>query len=246
MTSWISEFGSKGTAGYDLFCLPMAGSGATLYRGWQKMIGSDVNVLPVQLPGRENRMNEKAVEDCFELVDMIYEGIKDKLGAPFSIFGHSMGGILAYELTKKIYRETNRYPDILFMSGTTVTRADRKVYVGNMSDDELADYLENNGGTSAELLAMDEFRKAFFPLIRGDYTLVETYPPASEKVGCPIRAFASREDTEVACGDTERLCEFSDDYSITYYEGGHFFIRDKAEELCRNIRTELDNYIARS
>ena len=110
-SKWIIKFGNKKAHVYNLFCIPMAGSGATLYRDWQKFFDF-LNVCPIQLPGRENRITEELVDDPFELVDMMYEGIKGMLDMPFSIFGHSMGGFLAYELVKKIHRETGRYPVI--------------------------------------------------------------------------------------------------------------------------------------
>lgn len=237
-SKWIIKFGNKKAHVYNLFCIPMAGSGATLYRDWQKFFDF-LNVCPIQLPGRENRITEELVDDPFELVDMMYEGIKGMLDMPFSIFGHSMGGFLAYELVKKIHRETGRYPVILFISATSLKRCEDRKGVGKYSDSELADYLIENGGTSEELLAMEEFREVYFPIIRNDYVLVDRYRGNGEKVGCPVRALASISDTEVPVSETSDIAAVSDDFKITYFEGGHFYIRDHYDRVCTYVSETL-------
>ena len=41
-----------------LFCFPYGGGGASIYREWQKNLPDSIEVCPIQLPGREDRMNE--------------------------------------------------------------------------------------------------------------------------------------------------------------------------------------------
>ena len=220
----------------------MAGSGATLYKDWQNSVGLKVNVLPVQLPGRENRLNEDVVTDAHVLVNMIYEGIKDMLDKPFSVFGHSMGGFLAYELVLKIYEETHLRPDVLFTSGTSLDGRD-KPPVSTLTDEELAGYLKEGGGTPVECLEMESFRKMYFPVIRGDYTLVEHYRSGGKRLPCPVRALACMEDEEVNVRFTEAIARYTDDYKISYFEGGHFYIANRQPEVCRYVSEVLKGYV---
>jgi hypothetical protein len=44
-------------SGARLFCLPYSGCGASMYRRWPRFLG-DIEVCPVQFPGRENRFRE--------------------------------------------------------------------------------------------------------------------------------------------------------------------------------------------
>ena len=50
-------------AGLRVFCLPYAGKGASVYRQWWESSDRRVEFVPVQLPGRENRVRERPVQD---------------------------------------------------------------------------------------------------------------------------------------------------------------------------------------
>ena len=240
---WIRRFGAETEYPYHLFCLPMAGSGATLYKDWQNDLHLKVNVLPIQFPGRENRLHEAVITDAHVLVNEIYDGIKNMLDRPFSIFGHSMGGFLAYELALKIYEEKALCPDILFTSATSLDGRD-KPPVSTLSEEALIEYLKNGGGTPPECLALESFRKMYFPVIRGDYQLVENYRSSKKRIPCPVRALACPEDEEVNVRFTEAIANYTDNYKITYFEGGHFYIVDKQPEVCAYIAEVLKGYVA--
>jgi len=236
---WILQSKNRIDADYRLFCIPYAGTGATMYRTWQQYF-DNVEIVPVQLPGRENRISEALVNDIQILTGMIYEGIKEYLNKPFSIFGHSMGGMLAYELLLKIKREKGLLPDILFMSGSSIEKLEDKILVGRMDDEQLIDYLLKSGGTLEELIGYEEFRRSFFPIIRSDYQLVEGYNSSKEKLECKIRAFASHSDTEIYPQYTEAMYKYTDDFTITYFEGNHFFVGTSEDQVCNKIKNELD------
>ena len=57
--------------GYKLICLPYAGGGASTFVKWQAAFGSRLEVLPVQLPGRENRVAEPLIHDFQEAVEQV-------------------------------------------------------------------------------------------------------------------------------------------------------------------------------
>ena len=41
-----------------LVCLPFAGAGASAFGHWQALAGDDLAVRPMQLPGRDRRIND--------------------------------------------------------------------------------------------------------------------------------------------------------------------------------------------
>lgn len=105
---------------HRLICIPYAGGGASKFIGWQKEFENKIEVLPIQLPGRENRMGEKCLTDCREVVSGIIEEILPLVKEnDFSIFGHSMGGIIGYELAKELEKEHNIKAKYLFVSGSS-------------------------------------------------------------------------------------------------------------------------------
>ncbi|MFG1919665.1 beta-ketoacyl synthase N-terminal-like domain-containing protein [Micromonospora sp. NPDC048898] len=102
-----------------LFCLPYGGGGASLFRHWPEQLPGGVAVHPVQLPGREDRADERAIDDLDEAVDVLTRALKPHLDRPFAFYGHSMGGLLAYRLAHRLSAE---YGDLL-----------RHVFVGAFS-----------------------------------------------------------------------------------------------------------------
>ena len=45
----------------SLVCFPPAGAGASVFHGWEKVLPADVQLLPVELPGRGTRLRELAL-----------------------------------------------------------------------------------------------------------------------------------------------------------------------------------------
>ncbi|MCB8816718.1 thioesterase II family protein [Desulfosporosinus shakirovi] len=234
-SKWIKSTKKIKNAEAKLFCLPFAGAGAMAYANWHRYFGWDVEVCPILLPGRESRISEPLIADAAEIAEEIYHGIQSELGEHFYIFGHSMGGIIAYELSQIIKWHENRYPEILFMSATTLKMPPKEKNIYEYSEEELARHLANSGGTYAELLENREFRECYFPIIRNDYKLSETYISTVPKIGCKIHAFASKEDREIGYEQTLRLADYTDDFEITFFQGDHFYVKSSEEEICRKV-----------
>lgn len=239
---WIITSADKRNAEYKLFCIPYAGGGATVFREWQKHFRDRLCVCSIQLPGRENRMSEPLVNDIHALADMIYEGIKDELNCRFSVFGHSMGGMIAYEVTKRIIENSGKSPEVLFMSGTSLTRRKKKVPVSELSDESLFDYITNLGGMQTALIQSETIRKmyieTYFPIIKNDYGLIENYTCEPYKLNCRVRAFAGKKDAEISDVESLEINQFAEDFSIKFFDGGHFFINDSLDDICREIIKE--------
>ena len=77
-----------------LFCLPFAGGGASVFREWPKKLPRTVQVIALQLPGREGRWNEPPCQAMSDIVDQLVVSLRPILDRPFGIFGHSMGAML--------------------------------------------------------------------------------------------------------------------------------------------------------
>src|SRR5687767_8117681 len=91
-------------ARFRLFCFPYAGGGLAAYRSWPNQLPADVEVCPIQLPGRDERMAENPFSDLPALVEALTEALAPRLAAPYALFGHSMGALIAYELVRGLRR----------------------------------------------------------------------------------------------------------------------------------------------
>jgi acyl transferase domain-containing protein/surfactin synthase thioesterase subunit/acyl carrier protein len=114
--SWIVHRKPNPQAKVKLFCFPHgAGGGASLYRGWQALLPDYIEVCPVQLPGKENRVKEKAFTDIREAADVLKQVILPDLDCPYAFYGHSIGALLAYRLAYKLWSEIDNKPGHLFV-----------------------------------------------------------------------------------------------------------------------------------
>ncbi|MWV42006.1 thioesterase [Paenibacillus sp. HJL G12] len=85
----------------NLFCIPYAGGLSSAYRSWQECLDPAIKLIPLELAGRRGRFREPLHSDLREAVLDLFEKIRPQLNeSPFAIFGHSLGAVLAYELSR--------------------------------------------------------------------------------------------------------------------------------------------------
>jgi medium-chain acyl-[acyl-carrier-protein] hydrolase len=100
-----------------LFCLPFGGAGASVYRNWHRSLPKSVEVCPIQLPGREERLSEKLFTHITPLITKLGQVLEPYLDRPFALFGHSMGALISFELTRRLRKLNQPMPAQLFISG---------------------------------------------------------------------------------------------------------------------------------
>src|SRR5262249_41809067 len=83
-----------------LFCFHHAGGAASVFSGWPAALPPGVDVLPVQLPGRESRRREAVPADFESLIAALDAELAEHVRAPYALYGHSLGGSVAYHLAK--------------------------------------------------------------------------------------------------------------------------------------------------
>jgi surfactin synthase thioesterase subunit len=100
---------------FRLFCFPYSGVGASMYRGWPERVG-EVEICPVQLPGRENRIREPLLPTYEELADAAAAGLGPELRTPSGFFGHCGGALAAFATALALERAGLPAPLCLFVS----------------------------------------------------------------------------------------------------------------------------------
>ena len=133
--SWFPPLRPDGRSLVRLFCLPWAGGGASAYRAWKRAMPEAIEVCPVQLPGREDRVSEppfRRVEPC---IAALTAAIVPRLDRPYALFGHSMGAILAFELVHALRRRGLHPPVRLFVAAHRAPRVPSKRPASSMGSD---------------------------------------------------------------------------------------------------------------
>ncbi|MFE9657766.1 thioesterase domain-containing protein [Micromonospora sp. NPDC006431] len=238
--NWFVSAGSRPQAPVRLFCLPYAGAGASAFRRWQEGIGPDVEVLPVQLPGRENRISE---DPRFDVAD-VAAAIASRADRPYAIYGHSMGGRVGFEVVRELRRSGGPLPLRLYVGGARAPHVDAPSLFDGLSrvdDEELLRRLGEGGGLPAELLDHPELVELLLPLLRADFGRVDSYRYVpGEPLPVPIVAFSGAHDRAVTREHSAAWAEHTAaGFTLREIDGGHFFLHDQLPEVLAAIRADL-------
>lgn len=244
---WFPYEREQRDAQLRLFCLPYAGGSASIFRNWGDFLPPQVQVVPVELPGRGGRLNEPPFVRLPALIDALAEAVRPALQSPFALFGHSMGAVIAFELARRLRRQHQVEPQKLFVAGRRAPQLPRTEPITyNLPEDEFIKELHRLAGTPREVLEHAELMQLFIPLLRADFEFIETYEYIpDEPLGCPITVFGGLQDEEVKRewllqwkAHTLSRCE------IRMLPGDHFFIRSSQDILLRVLASELRELLA--
>ncbi|HEB83352.1 MAG TPA: thioesterase [Gammaproteobacteria bacterium] len=240
---WIADVNSDDGIKYRLFCFPYAGAGATVYRPWKMRLLPDIDVCPVQLPGRENRMAEQPIVDIRQMIPELVIAIKPYLDRPFAFFGHCIGALIAYELAGELQRRGLPQPDHVYASAFRAPDYDNPNKILHaLSEEEFKQELKGYGGISSVILENDEVMGKLMPLFRADFALHENYQATDlPELQCPISVFGGTDDHIV---QQEHMTGWADKTSALVttkmFPGGHFFINNNRENILETIRENVN------
>jgi len=229
-----------------LYCFSHAGGSAALYRPWQAAISPDIEIRAVQLPGRGARWHETSYTDWHPLVDELATVIAHDATSPFAFFGHSMGGLLAFEVTRELRRRHKALPMHLFVSGGNApVHRDTSRRWHELPDAQLLEVLREFGGTTVEMLDNAEMMGIVLPIIRADFSLFASYRYAVEApLALPITVFAGTRDRHLTPAFVERWRdETSELCEIDWFDGDHFFIDPHRQALLARIAGTLTEHL---
>lgn len=221
-----------------LFCLPFAGGGASVYRGWASLFAAaDIEVCPIELPGRGMRFGEPLLTSVEAVCADLRPTIDTLLDLPAAFFGHSMGAFIAFELALAAGSRAAH----LFVSAAPSPDVRPRTFIAGLSDDGLQRELRRMGGTPPEVLENAELMELLLPVFRADVTLTEAYHRAvGERVSCPLTVFAGVTDDEAPIGETRGWRAFAESGArardLPY---GHFFLEAARTVLAREIIDDL-------
>jgi len=130
-----------------LYCLPYSGASAMVYVRWRRALPDWLQVCPLELPGRGMRMDEPLQRDIKALAAQLAQEISRDLHTPYALFGHSLGGLLAFELAHALNARNLPAPLALFVSGTAgPARRDVSEYAVEKTDEQLISRLRELPG----------------------------------------------------------------------------------------------------
>lgn len=242
-SSWIVRRSPRAGARMRLYCFAHAGGGSLAFHPWTSEPWPEIEVCAVQLPGRENRLREPAVGEVGPLLERLVAALLPTLDrGPFAFFGHSLGALLAFEVTRALRRRGAPLPRLLIAAGRAAPShggaAHRLSAIAD--DDQFVRAVQSYyGGIPPALLAERELLALIAPILRADLKLAEHYEYRAEPpLPVPIRAFGGDDDPAV---DEQALRDWSAEttagFGVQRFPGGHFFVQESRGALLRAIRT---------
>jgi surfactin synthase thioesterase subunit len=203
-TNWLMREPSPGN-GPLLFCFPYAGAGASSLRRWPSRIGG-IEVHPVQLPGRENRIKEQPYRDFDTFARNAVAALDAYLDRPYAIIGHCMGALLAHAFVARTRESGAPPPARLFVSASlTPDRGFYGFYHPWMSDRRIGGELQRvatalgDGGLPEELVALST------RVLRSDVQMCFGHEPAAAPLDVPVSAIGWDRDPDA---DEKDLAEW--------------------------------------
>lgn len=243
---WLVRHAAAKPPCLRLFCLPYAGGGASLFRDWRPLLPPEVELVALQLPGRETRMREAAHAHLSTLLPSLIEALRPMLDRDFAVFGHSMGALIAFELARELRRHGLPGPRQLWVSGHRAPQLLRqRRWLHALPQAEFIEELRRLQGTPEEILAHPELMELLSPRLRADFAVCETYQYREESaLDCALSAYAGDRDeldgTALAAWSVQTQGRFES----RQFRGGHFYLHEERHALLAAMHVDLMRLLA--
>ena len=235
---WLLVPQRKPAASMRLFCFPFAGGNGSIFMPWANRLPIDVELNAVQLPGRGARIGEIPLDNIPQMARACADALAPCLDRPFVFFGHSMGAMLAYELTRELRRRNLPLPQQLMVSACRAPHcAPGREAIHHLPKAQFLSALADLKGTPEAALANPELMDLLEPVLRADFTAAETwhYKPEAQ-LPISIAAFGGDQDHWVTAA---AMAAWRDHTSAGFWHqnfaGDHFYILQQTAALVQQI-----------
>lgn len=215
-------------ATHRVVCVPFSGGNAAIFDSWATAFPSDVELCAVEMPGRGTRANSPAPTSIQALVDDCVQEVSQLADRPIVIFGHSLGALIAFELSRAL---EIRCPGRLRQ---LVVSAFPAPHCGNVAAKlaalPVSQELFLHEAIGAGLVARDERRQRLprrvYAWLRSDLELCARYAYVDrERLSAGITALWAREDPIATASDMARWQKHtSGRFRVFDFPGSHFYM----------------------
>lgn len=225
-----------------LLCIPHAGGSPSAFDGWQERLPRTVAVEPVCLPGHGARATEPPLERLVPLAEQLAEELRPSLDGPFALLGHSMGGLLAFELARALRRAGGPSPGLVAACGVRAPHVPLpRTPLHRLSDEQLIGHVARLGQVPPVLRENRSLLKLYLPTLRADLRAYETYAyECQEPLDVPILAIGGTHDPLVS---PQTLTAWGQHTTagvrVRMVRGDHFFLHAERATVLRLLDADL-------
>lgn len=202
--------------------------------------------MPVNFPGRESRFREEPYTRMEPLLAELTTTL-DLTSSPFAFFGHSLGALVAFALTRELRRLGKRLPSLLVVSGYPAPQLHRdRPHVAHLPHDQFVATLREHFDVTPELLDDPVLAEMALPVLRADLAIVETWTYRDEPpLDLPLTAFGGIGDPEA---NEEQIrgwqAQSTQPVRVRMFPGGHFFVNSEREAVVGELATVLRSVLS--
>jgi natural product biosynthesis luciferase-like monooxygenase protein len=231
-----------------LYCLPHSGGSHRLFDGWNEELGADVEVVPICLPGRDGRREATPLDRMQDIVAWLEREVSVPAGKPCAIFGHSQGGLIAFEWARALASREDVDLRAVVVSSCAAPQLPRELPgFEHLPDEQLASKFLEHGPRQVvsdlePLLRDPRERRAVGALLRADLRVLQRYryEAGGAPLRCPIFALGGLADDFVSNHDLAAWNEHTSAFvMIRRFPGDHFFLRTARKPLLTTLRRAL-------
>lgn len=239
----IQEFEPRPEAELKLYCLPHAGGNCTSYHPWLRRLPPHVALRGVQLPGRPHLMDVPSFTSLTDLARATATALlKDAGSVPFALFGHSMGGLAAYETSIELVRRGGHVPRLLAVSGMAAPHRRRPTPpLHLLPEAELIARVRKLGGIPDEILDIPELLELTLPPLRADFAMMHHHTHKDRAhLPTPMSVFGGAEDPGADAAHLAAWAELTRGAcSVRTFPGGHFYLHERTDALLAALLEDL-------
>lgn len=232
----IRRWRQEGTV--RLVCLPPAGGSSLAFRNLAESLPDHWSVIAVDPPGRGGDRTPP-LTDIAALADWVVTVLAGITG-PFLLLGHSLGAMVAWEVTGRRRLRVSGVVMCGIPSPDTIRPVER-VVDPMASDEVLLNELSRLGGIPDVLLKSLDFASYFLPPLRADLSAYErgarewSESAGRRRLPVPVLALAGAEDSLAGPAAVARWRDVQPGLRFEVLPGGHFFPQENAGEVARSV-----------
>ncbi|MDW7695041.1 SDR family NAD(P)-dependent oxidoreductase [Flammeovirgaceae bacterium SG7u.111] len=238
-SKWWTSHTTKEAPQMYLYAFHDAGGSSSLYDTWEDL-HPKIELRAIELPGRGARLNDPTFTDIKQISEVIASEINEhSKGLPFAFFGHSMGGLIAFEVVRTLRNRAQKQPFTLFTSSTPALFSyNRLDYRDQMAEEELISRFPH---LSSDRIKDENLRQDLIKIMRTDLGLISSYLYENKQpLNLPIISLRGMEDESVSLSQIELWSkETKASHETIERPGGHRYVENDTVFITNLINKKL-------
>nr|WP_239483179.1 thioesterase domain-containing protein [Burkholderia sp. MS455] len=196
----------------------------------------------LQLPGRPPRHAEAAHSRYPALVDALRDALLPRLDAPYAIYGHSLGALLAFGLAHALRDAGAPAPEHLFLAAYPAPHLHNPVGdIAGLPEAEFIEGLKRLRGIPEQVLADSELLNVFLPSLRAEIALLNSYAHEGRApLAVPATILGGTHDHVVTAAEIDAWRQhFAGAVDVREIDGGHYFVKDAPRSVVDVVLARL-------